>query len=69
MEKLHQHQADPESPLNSAPYKFLREHLVEYSKLQQTYAVKQSEVERARRAAHMCGLEFTGKGERKTPSS
>lgn len=62
MENLQQ---NPESPLNSPEYSFMREKLLAYSALQKTYAVKQTEVERARRAAHMCGLEFTGKKPRK----
>lgn len=69
MEKMKPLQADPAHALSGPEYGFMRERLAEYSKLQQTYAVKQTEVERARKAANMCGLEFTGKGERKTPSS
>ncbi|KAK7199620.1 hypothetical protein NESM_000007100 [Novymonas esmeraldas] len=68
-EKMDKLRADPESGLNGPEYAFMRDRLAEYSKLQQTYAVKQTEVERARKAANMCGLEFTGKGPRKTPSA
>lgn len=45
--------------LCSEEYKFLRKHLDTYKQLQSVYAVKQSDVERARRAAQQCGLEFT----------
>ncbi|KAG5495308.1 hypothetical protein GH5_02963 [Leishmania sp. Ghana 2012 LV757] len=62
-------QADPEHPLSGPEYAFMRDRLAEYRKLQQKYAVKQTEVERARKAANMCGLEFTGKGGGKAPSS
>ncbi|CAJ1032176.1 hypothetical protein, conserved [Leishmania lindenbergi] len=68
-EKMQKLQADPEHPLSGPEYAFMRDRLAEYRKLQQAYAVKQTEVERARKAANMCGLEFTGKGARKTPSS
>jgi 5-bromo-4-chloroindolyl phosphate hydrolysis protein len=68
-EKMRKLQADPEHALAGREYQFMRERLEEYRKLQQTYAVKQTEVERARKAANMCGLEFTGKGPRKSPSS
>lgn len=68
-EKMQKLQADPEHPLSGREYHFMRERLEEYRNLQQTYAVKQTEVERARKAAHMCGLEFTGKSPRKTPSA
>ncbi|KAG5470410.1 hypothetical protein LSCM1_01654 [Leishmania martiniquensis] len=67
--KMQKLQADPEHPLNGPEYAFMRDRLVEYRKLQETYAVKQTEVERARKAANMCGLEFTGKGGGKAPSS
>lgn len=50
-----------EKLLGCKEYKFLRNHLTEYKRLQTCYAVKQSDVERARRAANQCGLEFTGK--------
>ncbi|EPY25143.1 hypothetical protein STCU_02519 [Strigomonas culicis] len=53
------------SPLNGPEYSFMRDRLSDYSALQKAYAVKQTEVERARKAAQMCGLEFTGKMPRK----
>lgn len=68
-EKMQKLQADPEHALGGREYHFMRERLEEYRNLQQTYAVKQTEVERARKAANMCGLEFTGKGARKAPSA
>ncbi|CAC9522820.1 hypothetical protein conserved [Leishmania donovani] len=69
-EKMQRLQADPEHALSGPEYAFMRDRLAEYRKLQQTYAVKQTEVERARKAANMCGLEFTGKGSpSRTPSS
>lgn len=52
--------------LGCSEYKFLRSELATYKKLQGRYGVKQTDVERARLAARQCGLEFTGKGERKT---
>ncbi|KPI89617.1 hypothetical protein ABL78_1282 [Leptomonas seymouri] len=67
-EKMRKLQADPEHALSGREYRFMRERLEEYRNLQQTYAVKQTDVERARKAANMCGLEFTGKGPRKTAS-
>lgn len=60
MKRFEQLSADPESPLGKNEYNFMRERLAEYSALQLDYAVKQTEVERARKAANMCGLEFTG---------
>lgn len=68
-EKMQKLQADPEHALSGREYQFMRERLEEYRNLQQAYAVKQTEVERARKAANMCGLEFTGKGPRKTPTA
>lgn len=68
-EKMQKLQSDPEHALSGREYHFMRERLEEYRNLQQTYSVKQTEVERARKAANMCGLEFTGKGARKTPSN
>ncbi|KAG5496075.1 hypothetical protein JKF63_02373 [Porcisia hertigi] len=68
-EKMQRLQADPEHALSGPEYAFMRDRLAEYRKLQQTYAVKQTEVERARKAANMCGLEFTGQRGRKSPSS
>ncbi|KPA84499.1 putative mitochondrial hypothetical protein [Leptomonas pyrrhocoris] len=67
-DKMQKLQADPDHALNGRDYRFMRERLEEYRKLQQTYAVKQTEVERAKKAANMCGLEFTGKGPRKSPT-
>ncbi|GET91345.1 hypothetical protein, conserved [Leishmania tarentolae] len=68
-EKMQRLQADPEHALSGPEYAFMRDRLAEYKTLQQTYAVKQTEVERARKAANMCGLEFTGKGASKKSSS
>lgn len=64
-ERFEKMRTDPENPLSCSEYTYMRERLAEYSALQTTYAVKQTEVERARKAANMCGLEFTGKGERR----
>ncbi|EPY40751.1 hypothetical protein AGDE_03176 [Angomonas deanei] len=61
--KMEELKKNTSSPLNTGDHDYLRERLAEYSKLQKTYAVKQTEVERARKAAQMCGLEFTGKKE------
>jgi hypothetical protein len=52
--------ANPESTLSQPAYTFLLEKIDAYRELQAAYAVKQSEVERARKAAAMCGLEMTG---------
>lgn len=64
-QRLEELKKDPNSPLSGPEYCFMRKKLATYSSLQQTYAVKQTDVERARRAANMCGLEFTGKMPRK----
>ncbi|CCW70520.1 unnamed protein product [Phytomonas sp. Hart1] len=50
---------DPQSPLNSQEYVLMRECLTKYRTLQRIYSVKQTDIERARAAAHVCGLEFT----------
>eukprot|EP00796_Vickermania_ingenoplastis_P013391 gene13390-9216_t len=54
---------DSQESLGCEEYRFLRSHLQNYRKLQACYAVKQTDVERARKAANLCGLEFTGKKE------
>lgn len=51
-------QADPESALGSAEYQLLKVKLAKYSELQGQYAVKQSEMERTKRAANVCGLDM-----------
>lgn len=51
-------EADPECPLSQPEYKMLQERLADYVKLQGAYAVKQSDIERTRRAANVCGLDF-----------
>lgn len=51
--------------LCSEEYKFLRRHIATYKRLQSAYAVKQSDVERARKVAQQCGLEFTKATKRK----
>ncbi len=53
--------ADRSSALGSAPYEALMGNLREYDALLRKYSVKQTEIERARRAARMCGLEFPEK--------
>ena len=44
--------------LGSNEYKYLSEKLDEYAEFQQKYAVKQSEIERTKRVANYCGLDF-----------
>lgn len=57
--RLQQLERTSNSGLCSEEYKFLEKHLDTYKRLQSVYAVKQSDVERARRAGQQCGLEFT----------
>ena len=52
--------ADSGSTLASPAYAFLQARIDDYRGLMSQYAVKQTEVERARKAAAMCGLEMTG---------
>ena len=47
----------------------LQEHLAHYKTLQNAYGVKQSDVERARKVAQLCGLEVTGQKGRVDTSS
>lgn len=62
--------ATPGNPLASPAYRFLLDKLQGYRELQSAYAVKQTEIERARKAAAVCGLEMTGsyRGPRRAPS-
>lgn len=64
--KMDRIKADSDSDTWRTEYTFMRDRLNEYAALQNAYAVKQTDVERAKRAAHMCGLEFT---EKKAPGS
>lgn len=50
---------DPDSALASDSYEALMSNLKAYDELLRTYSVKQTEMERAKRAANMCGLEMT----------
>jgi hypothetical protein len=56
--RLSQLEADPENPLAQPEYKLLQAKLAEYMSMQGAYAVKQSDIERTRRAANVCGLDF-----------
>lgn len=56
--RLQELMADPESPLGQLEYSVLQEKLATYASLQGEYAVKQSEMERTKRAANVCGLDF-----------
>uniref|UniRef100_A0A7S1W230 Uncharacterized protein n=1 Tax=Neobodo designis TaxID=312471 RepID=A0A7S1W230_NEODS len=62
--------ADKDSVLAGESYSFLQSQVDAYRELQAQYAVKQTDVERARKAAAMCGLEMTGsyRGPRKGPT-
>ncbi|KAG8347366.1 hypothetical protein TRVL_01801 [Trypanosoma vivax] len=66
--RLQELEGTPGCPLSGPDYALLRERLRHYRSLQNTYAVKQSDIERARRAAHYSGLEFTSKPPRKSVS-
>ena len=55
--------SNPESSLSSTEYKQLLVHWEAYRGLQLEYGVKQSEMERTRRVANYCGLEFPKKRE------
>ena len=50
---------DSESALASETYNALMSNLKAYDDLLRTYSVKQTEMERAKRAANLCGLEMT----------
>jgi hypothetical protein len=49
---------DRNSTLSQQEYGHLRRFLASYKELQGHYAVKQNDIERARRAAEVCGLEM-----------
>ena len=57
-ERFVEMQANPESALGQAEYKHLQAKLAKYAELQGQYAVKQSEMERTKRAANVCGLDM-----------
>ncbi len=59
--RYEQLRANPESALSSEAYESLMSNLAQYDELLRVYSVKQTEMERARRAARMCGLEMTAK--------
>lgn len=50
--------ADPECPLSQLEYKVLQEKLAMYQELQGEYSVKQSDIERTKKVANFCGLDF-----------
>lgn len=56
--RLGELEANPENPLAQPEYKMLQAKLAEYVGLQGAYAVKQTDIERTRRAANVCGLDF-----------
>lgn len=62
------YRADDTSVLGGANFNFHMECIEQYRDLQARYAVKQSEMERTRRAANVCGLEVTKPGARKDTS-
>ncbi|ESL09625.1 hypothetical protein TRSC58_02652 [Trypanosoma rangeli SC58] len=64
--RLKELESDTECALSGKEYAILREKLQHYRGLQNRYAVKQDDIERARRAARYSGLEFTPKPVRKT---
>ena len=49
---------DPESVLAHKDFFILQDKLTFYKTLQGEYAVKQDDIERAKRAANMCGLDM-----------
>lgn len=63
--KMSEFESDPENPIAQAEYKILQEKLALYVELQGEYSVKQSEIERAKRAANVCGLDFPSPQRRK----
>jgi len=56
-----------EGKLGGAAYEYLREHLGHYKALLDKYAVKQDDLERARRVGRVCGLEMTKKPQPRRP--
>ena len=56
--------ADPASVLAGGEYQFLQRNLAVYQKMQNEYAVKQNDIERAKKAGQVCGLEMTKRKER-----
>mmetsp|Transcript_76505 Transcript_76505/g.88942 ORF Transcript_76505/g.88942 Transcript_76505/m.88942 type:complete len:113 (+) Transcript_76505:74-412(+) len=56
--RLNELLADPECPLSQLEYRVLLEKLAIYQDLQGEYAVKQSDIERTKRVANFCGLDF-----------
>jgi hypothetical protein len=50
--------ANAESPLAAPAYAALARHLEAYDDMLRKYSVKQSELERMKRAANVCGLDF-----------
>ncbi|RNF11380.1 hypothetical protein TraAM80_00997 [Trypanosoma rangeli] len=64
--RLKELESDTECALSGKEYAILREKLQHYRGLQNRYAVKQDDIERAKRAARYSGLEFTPKPARKT---
>ncbi|RNC43429.1 hypothetical protein TcCL_NonESM06867 [Trypanosoma cruzi] len=63
--RLKELESDSECTLSGKEYALLREKLQQYRSLQNKYAVKQDDIERAKRAARYSGLEFTPKPVRK----
>lgn len=57
--RYEQLRADPNSALASDSYEAIMKNLSLYDGLLREYSVKQTEMERAKRAARMCGLEMT----------
>ena len=55
--------------LASPEYAFLRDAIAKAEALQKAYAVKQTEMERTRKAAAVCGLGFRERVPRKSPSN
>lgn len=65
--RLQELMADTESPLSQPEYALLQEKLAAYARLQGEYAVKQSEMERTKRVANVCGLDFPSPVRRGAP--
>jgi hypothetical protein len=60
---------DPKSVLAHNDFHILQDKLTFYKTLQGEYAVKQDDIERAKRAANMCGLDMLRpKGRVETPA-
>ncbi|RNF25588.1 uncharacterized protein Tco025E_02177 [Trypanosoma conorhini] len=64
--RLRELESDPRCALGGKEYAILCEKLQHYRGLQNRYAVKQDDIERAKRAARYSGLEFTPKHVRRT---